>query len=106
MTDCLFCKIANKTINATIVYEDNEIIAFHDIHPKADIHILIIPKIHIESMLHTDNSHVEIIGKIMLKTNEIAKNMGLEAGYKISIHTGIKGGQEVPHLHIHLLGNK
>lgn len=104
MTDCLFCKIVNKTIPAKIVYEDDEIMAFNDIHPKADIHILIIPKIHLESMLYLNSSHTQLIGNLMLKTNEIAKNIGLE-GYKINIHNGVKGGQEVPHLHVHLLGN-
>jgi len=105
MSNCIFCKIIDKSIAAKIVYEDNDIIAFNDIHPKADIHYLIIPKVHIESMLHLESKHTELMGKIMLKTNMIAQEAGL-LGYKININTGVKGGQEVFHLHLHLLGNK
>jgi histidine triad (HIT) family protein len=105
MNNCIFCKIIDKSIPAKIIYEDQEIIAFQDIHPKAEIHYLVIPKLHIESMLHLENQHSELMGKIMLKTNTIARESGLQ-GYKININTGVKGGQEVFHLHLHLLGNK
>ena len=105
MHNCIFCKIINKKIKSTIVYEDDEIIAFHDLFPKADIHILIIPKLHIESMLTLDSSHIHLMGQLMVKTNQIAVNLGLD-GYKININNGEKGGQEIPHLHLHLLANK
>lgn len=104
MSDCIFCKIVNKIISAKLIYEDEEIIAFHDVNPKADVHILLIPKVHIESMLHLNASHTVLIGKILVKANAIALDMGID-GYKINIHTGEKGGQEVFHLHIHLLAN-
>jgi histidine triad (HIT) family protein len=105
MSECLFCKIIKKHIPAQINYEDDEIIAFHDIHPKADVHLLLIPKIHITSMLDLEEHHQKLMGKMMLKANELAKIAKLD-GYKIQINTGIKGGQEIFHLHIHLIGNK
>lgn len=105
MEDCLFCKIVNRIIPAKIVYEDDEILAFHDISPKADVHYLIIPKLHIESMLKVENNHSELLGRILVKTNKIALDHKLE-GYKLAIHAGEKGGQEVFHLHMHLLANR
>lgn len=105
MSECLFCKIINKNIPAKIIYEDNDLIAFNDINPKALIHFLVIPKLHIASMLELEEQHQEVMGKIMLKANELAKTHNLE-GYKVQINTGIKGGQEVFHLHVHVLGNK
>ncbi len=106
MNNCLFCKIIEKIITSKLVYEDDEILAFHDINPKADTHILIIPKQHIVSMLEIDESHQKLIGNLMVKTNQIAKELGLNGGYKIQINTGVNGGQEVMHLHLHLLANK
>ncbi|MFN8769990.1 MAG: histidine triad nucleotide-binding protein [Neisseriaceae bacterium] len=105
MNDCIFCKIINRTIPAKIVYEDDEMVAFHDIQPKADIHYLIIPKLHIESMLKLEDKHSNLLGNILVKINKIALDHKLE-GYKLTIHTGEKGGQEVFHLHIHLLANR
>jgi histidine triad (HIT) family protein len=106
MTNCIFCKIANKTATAQIIYEDNNFIAFHDIHPKAEIHFLIIPKQHIESMLQLEQHHSELMGKLMLLANKLAVEQKLDAGYKIQINTGEKGGQEVLHLHLHIVGNR
>jgi histidine triad (HIT) family protein len=105
MSSCLFCKITNKEIPAKIIYEDNTMVAFHDISPKADIHFLIIPKIHITSMLDLKEKHKELMGSIMLRANALATEFDLE-GYKVQINTGIKGGQEVFHLHVHVFGNK
>lgn len=105
MSDCIFCKIATKVIPSKIVYEDEDMLGFYDVNPKAEIHFLIVPKEHIESMLHLKPMHSEIMGKMMLKANKIAQDLGLE-GYKVQINTGVKGGQEVFHLHIHVLGNK
>jgi histidine triad (HIT) family protein len=102
---CLFCKIINKELPAKLIYEDEDLIAFYDIYPKADVHFLVVPKKHIESMLKIEEHHQTLMGKIMLKANQIAKNLGLE-GYKVQINTGLKGGQEVFHLHVHILGNK
>jgi histidine triad (HIT) family protein len=104
MSNCIFCKIINKIIPATIVYEDDDLIAFYDAYPKARVHFLIIPKAHIESMLQLDESHKNLIGNLMIKANKIAKNLGLD-GYKVRVNTGVSGGQEVFHLHVHILGD-
>ncbi len=105
MTDCIFCKIIAKQIPARIVYEDDDMVAFYDVNPKAQIHFMLIPKEHIESMLHLKEHHHSIMGKIMAKANILAKELGLNEGYKVQINTGVKGGQEVMHLHVHVLGN-
>jgi histidine triad (HIT) family protein len=104
MEKCIFCKIINKNLNSTIIYEDDVCIAFKDIYPKADIHILIVPKKHIISMLEIDSTNQDLIGQLMVNVNKIAKQLNLE-GYKVNINNGVKGGQEVFHLHIHLLAN-
>lgn len=106
MSDCIFCKLINKSIPTKIVYEDDDIFVFNDISPKAEVHLLIIPKEHIESMLQLEDKHQALIGKMMLKANELALEYGLTAGYKTQINTGLKGGQEVFHLHIHIFGNR
>lgn len=105
MTDCIFCQIIAKTLPAEIIYEDEEMIAFNDLYPKAQIHFMLIPKLHIESMLELNQQHINIMGKIMVNANAIAKAQGL-TGYKVHINTGLSGGQEVFHLHVHILGNK
>ena len=106
MSACIFCKIIAKLIPAKIIFEDDEILAFYDVNPKAEVHFMIIPKTHIESMLLLQSNHQELMGKIILKANELAVSLGLESGYKIQINTGVNGGQEVFHLHVHVLGYK
>ena len=106
MNNCLFCKIIDKTVASKLVYEDNDILAFHDIYPKADVHVLIIPKKHITSTLELDNTHQQLMGNLIIKTNQIAIDLGLQKGYKLQVNTGINGGQEIMHLHFHLIGNK
>jgi len=105
--DCLFCKIVNKEIPSKIVYEDNEIIAFNDIHPIAPIHILIIPKKHIESAIDINECDEILIGKIFTVINKIASEKGIaQSGFRIVTNCGKDGGQEVKHLHFHLLAGK
>ncbi len=106
-SECIFCKIANKEIPAEIVYEDETVIAFPDIHPVVPVHILIIPKKHLESVADlTDTSENEkIMGRLVMAAKKIAQEKGIqEKGYKLSIRTGKHGGQEIPHIHLHLLG--
>lgn len=105
MTECIFCKIKDKQIPANIVYEDEDMLCFKDINPEAPIHLLLIPKIHLISLSHTQSEHESLLGKMMLKIPEIAKENGLIHGFKTKINTGKGGGQEVFHLHIHILGN-
>lgn len=106
MSDCIFCKIIAKQIPAQIVYEDDDILAFNDIHPKAPVHLLVIPKLHIESMRALTEEDGGLIAKMVLKSNELAIKNGLSDGYKLHVNTGLKGGQEVFHWHIHIYGNK
>lgn len=107
MEGCIFCKIANKEIPAEILYEDDLVVAFPDIKPIVPVHILIIPKEHIESANDlTDGSKNEnIAGRMIVVAAKLAKKKGIDqGGYKLLIRTGRHGGQEVPHIHLHLLG--
>ncbi|MCP3852519.1 MAG: histidine triad nucleotide-binding protein [Gammaproteobacteria bacterium] len=106
MSDCLFCKIIAGDIPADIVYQDDTILVFKDINPKANVHLLMIPKTHIESLDELSTSHGDLISDMMLKLPELAKAQGLSGGFRTIINTGKEGGQEVFHLHIHLLGGK
>ena len=107
MEDCLFCKIVKGEIPSSKVYEDEEILAFKDINPAAPIHILIIPKKHIISLAHMEKEDEALIGRIYGVINEIARDQGFkENGYRVIVNCGKDGGQEVMHLHFHLLAGK
>lgn len=105
--DCLFCKIINKEIPSDIVYEDEQIIAFNDIHPAAPVHILVIPKKHISAVTELKQEDEIIVGKIYTIINKIAREQGFsENGFRVIVNCGKDGGQEVGHLHFHLLAGK
>lgn len=107
MEDCLFCKIVKEEIPSKKVYEDDEVLAFEDINPAAPIHILIIPKKHITSLAHIQKEDESVIGKIYTVMNKIAEEKGFkEDGYRVIVNCGKNGGQEVMHLHFHLLAGK
>jgi len=106
MSDCLFCKIIAGDIPGDIVYQDDKVLVFKDLYPKAEVHLLMIPKLHIESLAEMTPAHNELISYMMLKLPEIAKSQGLSGGFRTIINTGKEGGQIVFHLHIHLLGGK
>jgi len=104
---CVFCKIINKEIKAEILYEDNDILAFKDIHPLAPIHILIIPKKHIEGInfLGETEEDIRLSGKLIIVAKKLAEEAGIgKKGYKLLFRVGRDGGQEVEHIHLHLLG--
>ena len=104
MEDCLFCKIIKGEIPSTKVYEDDEILAFNDINPVAPIHILVIPKKHIISLAHMEKEDEVIVGKIYGVINKIAEEKGfMESGYRVIVNCGKDAGQEVMHLHFHVL---
>ena len=104
MEDCLFCKIIKGEIPSTKVYEDEEILAFNDINPAAPIHILVIPKKHIESLAHMQKEDEAIVGKIYGVINKIAEEKGFkDNGYRVIVNCGKDAGQEVMHLHFHVL---
>jgi len=104
MTDCIFCKIARGEIPSKKVYEDDELFAFHDIHPVAPVHFMLIPKLHVASLMEADDSHAALLGKMLLLAPKLAKEQGLDNGFRTVINTGKGGGQEVFHLHIHIIG--
>jgi len=107
MADCIFCKISNGEAPATIRYEDEEIVAFDDINPKAPIHVLIVSREHIESTLELTANEDELVGKMVRVATSIARKEGIdEEGFKLVINTGKNAGQLVDHLHLHLLGGK
>ena len=103
--DCVFCKIANKDTQTKFLYEDDQIVAFDSIEPKAPIHILIIPKKHIASTNNLEKEDKELVGKIILVAKDLAKEKGIsEAGYRLIFNTGKDAGQTVDHIHLHLIG--
>lgn len=104
MADCIFCKIANGQIPARKIFEDDEVLAFHDIHPQAPIHFLIIPKVHIASLYEADESHQSALGKMLAVAGRLAREQGAVDGFRSLINTGRVGGQEVYHLHMHVFG--
>ena len=100
MTDCIFCKIISGEFGTEFVYEDKDAVVFKDINPKANIHLLVVPKIHVESLNELDD--VELLGRLMNVVRTITKQQGIKS-YRTVINTGKDSGQEVFHLHIHIL---
>ncbi|HYF41017.1 MAG TPA: histidine triad nucleotide-binding protein [Ramlibacter sp.] len=105
---CIFCKIVEGKIPSRKVYEDDEILAFHDIHPWAPVHFLMIPKAHVPSLAHVADEHAPLLGRMMALAPRLAVQEGCrpypEGGHRVVVNTGAEGGQEVHHLHIHVMG--
>jgi len=107
VSDCLFCKIANKEIPAQVVYEDDQVLAFNDIDPQAPTHILIIPKKHISDIVSLEEVDLPLVGHMFKVMKKIAEEKGIDQdGYRIVANCREKGGQTVGHLHFHLLGGR
>jgi histidine triad (HIT) family protein len=102
--NCIFCRIVRGEIPSKKVYEDEEILAFNDISPARPVHILVIPKMHIESLAHVTEADAPLLGKMLAIANKLATEQGSPDGFRIIINTGRIGHQEVPHLHIHIVG--
>jgi histidine triad (HIT) family protein len=112
--NCLFCKIANKQIPSTIVYEDEELLAFKDINPAAPVHLLVIPKTHIDTLSDCNAGHAPLLGRMLALVPRLAEEHGCAVshdedgvpagGYKTLVNSGPNGGQEVYHLHLHVIG--
>jgi histidine triad (HIT) family protein len=102
--DCLFCKIAKGEIPSKKVYENDEVFAFHDINPVAPVHFMLIPKKHLPSLLEANEGHAAILGRMLVLAPKLAKEQGLDSGFRTVINSGKGGGQEVFHLHIHIIG--
>jgi len=104
---CLFCKIANGEMAANLVLETDDVVAFKDINPQAPTHILVIPRRHVTSLAHAVPEDAALLGKLMLATQQVAKDAGLvDGGYRVVLNTGAGAGQSVFHLHIHVLGGR
>lgn len=104
MKNCLFCKIIDNTIPSKKIYEDKYILAFEDAHPKANPHLLVIPKKHISTLIDMKEIDLRLMGHLTLLLPKIAEMAGLKDGFKTAINTGKAGGQEVYHIHYHILG--
>lgn len=104
MDDCLFCKIIKGEIPSNKAYEDDDVLAFYDIAPQAPTHILVIPKKHIKSLADVTPEDDKLLSKIMLTISKIAKEQGLDNGYRVVTNIGEDGAQSVKHLHFHILG--
>jgi histidine triad (HIT) family protein len=106
--DCIFCKIVAGKIPSRKVYEDEDIFAFHDINPWAPVHFLLIPKLHIPSLAHVGSEHAALLGRMMALVPQLAAQEGCNpypaGGFRVVANTGVEGGQEVHHLHWHLMG--
>ena len=106
--NCLFCKIAAGQIPSRKVYEDGEIFVFHDIHPWAPVHFLMIPKVHIASMAEVGAEHTGLLGRMLVLAPGLALAQGCnpcpQGGFRMVVNTGAEGGQEVQHLHLHVMG--
>jgi len=105
MTDCIFCKIANKEIPSTIEYEDDLCMIFHDINPAAKIHLLVIPKKHIPTIADLEPEDEKLVGHMIGKARDIAKKLKIN-GYRLLYRVGKEGGQEVFHIHMHLMSDR
>lgn len=107
MSDCIFCKIINKEVPSNIVYEDDLVVAFRDINPQAPVHILIVPKEHIPTLLDLNENNKHVVSHAYMVAKELAKKEGIdEKGYRIVSNCGNDGGQTVYHIHFHLLGGR
>ncbi len=105
--DCIFCRIVAGDVPGEIIYQDEQVIVFPDINPKAPTHLLIVPKKHIPSLAHLSEADAPLTGHMVNIANRMAKEKGIsEGGYRLVINCGEEGGQAVPHLHMHLLGGR
>lgn len=105
MADCIFCKIIAGELKSDIIYQDDSIVVFRDIHPKARIHLLIVSKEHLKSLNEATEQHGTLLAHMLLMLPKLAKEQGLKSGFRTMINTGSGGGQEIDHIHFHLLGN-
>ena len=102
--DCIFCKIARGEIPAKKIYDDDEMMAFHDIRPQAPVHFLIVPKAHVATLYDAQMSHVPALGKMLALSGRLAREAGAAEGFRTIVNTGRVGHQEVYHVHMHVLG--
>ena len=102
--NCLFCKIAAGQIPARKVHEDDELLVFHDIHPWAPVHVLVVPKLHVASLAEVGPEHAPLLGRMLALAPRLMRELGVTNGFRVVVNTGPDGGQEVMHLHVHVMG--
>ena len=104
---CVFCKLARGTVRADIIYQDDQVVAFRDIHPQAPVHALVIPRNHLTALWEADETHAPLLGHMLLVCNDIAQKEGVDqSGYRVVANVGRDAGQSVDHLHFHVLGGR
>lgn len=104
---CVFCRIVRKELPARVVYEDERVLAFEDIRPRAPVHVLVIPKAHFASLNDAPQGSAALLGELLLRAREVARAKGVgETGFRIVLNTGRDSGQEVPHIHFHVIGGR
>ena len=102
---CVFCKLSKGLVRADILFQDEAVIAFKDIHPQAPSHLLVIPRAHITALWEADESHTALLGRLLLACNQAADRVGIgQSGYRVVVNSGADAGQSVDHLHMHVLG--
>jgi histidine triad (HIT) family protein len=107
MESCIFCRVAEGATPARVLFANEEVVAFHDIAPRAPVHVLVIPRRHIASLASATEGETEILGKLLLAAAEVARRTGIaETGYRVVTNTGAGAGQSVFHLHVHILGGR
>jgi histidine triad (HIT) family protein len=107
MEDCIFCQIVEGKMSSDILYEDSEVVAFKDINPRAPVHILIVPREHIASVLEAGENQATLLGKLIITAKKLAKTLAVDKdGFRLVINTGPYSGQAVQHIHLHLLGGR
>jgi histidine triad (HIT) family protein len=106
LEDCIFCRIVAGKLPCSKVYEDEDMLAFHDIHPVAPVHFMVIPKLHIASLMEVDMGQQMLLGKMLARASRLALDQGCSDGWRTVINTGRVGRQEVYHLHIHVIGGR
>lgn len=104
MTECLFCKMVSGDIVSDVVFENERVLAFRDINPQAPVHVLVIPRQHVETIDELDDSN--LAGELLLGACSVARELGLSKGYRVAINCKAEGGQEVYHVHLHVLGGR
>ena len=104
---CVFCKVGKGLVRADIVLQGDDIVAFKDIHPQAPVHVLVIPRQHVTALWEADQTHMPLLGRMLLACNEVAQALGVEeSGYRVVVNSGADAGQSVDHLHFHVLGGR
>jgi histidine triad (HIT) family protein len=102
--NCIFCRIVSGQIPAKKVHEDDELLVFHDIHPWAPVHVLVVPKQHVASLAEVGPEHDALLGRMLGLAPRLMKQLGVDNGFRVVVNTGADGGQEVHHLHMHVMG--